>query len=64
MSDHMKDLYAKLRIEDEIEEIKMRQQLRHALFAAYVLLTNPDAEPKDADMVTELVLKTLQDTTP
>lgn len=64
MSEHMQALYAKLRVEDEIAEIEIRQQLRQTLFAVYELLTNPDAEPEDADRVTELVLKTLQDTTP
>lgn len=53
-----------LRLADEIEELKIRQQLRQVLFDAYKLLTDPEAEAEDADSLIALIEQTLKDTTP
>lgn len=53
-----------LRLADEIEELKIRQQLRQVLFDAYKLLTDPEAEAEDADSLIALIAQTLKDTTP
>lgn len=53
-----------LRLADEIEELKIRQQLRRVLFDAYKLLTDPEAEAEDADSLIALIAQTLKDTTP
>ena len=53
-----------LRLADEIEELKIRQQLRRVLFDAYKLLTDPEAEAEDADSLIALIVQTLKDTTP
>lgn len=60
----IRDYKLAMSIEDEIAEIEMRQTLRRALFAAYALLTNPDAEPEDADKVTALIKEALEETAP
>ena len=53
-----------LRLADELEELKIRQQLRQVLFDAYKLLTDPEAEAEDADSLIALIEQTLKDTTP
>lgn len=53
-----------LRLADELEELKIRQQLRGVLFDAYKLLTDPEAEAEDADSLIALIVQTLKDTTP
>jgi hypothetical protein len=50
--------------QDAAAEYAMRLQLRAALFQALALLTDPDAEPEDADRVTALITRTLEDTAP
>lgn len=60
----LRDFKAANAIDLEIEEIKIRQQLRRALFAAYELLTDPNAEPQDADRITALIKQTLEETSP
>ena len=50
--------------EDAEAEYQMRLQLRAALFQALALLTDPDAEAEDADRVTALITKTLEETAP
>jgi hypothetical protein len=50
--------------QDAAAEYAMRLQLRAALFEALALLTDPDAEPEDADRVTALIIQTLEDTAP
>lgn len=53
-----------IRQQDEAAEFQMRLDLRAALAAALELLTDPDAEPEDADRVTALIVQTLEDTAP
>jgi len=53
-----------LRLADELEELKIRQQLRRVLFDAYKLLNDPEAEAEDADSLIALIAQTLKDTTP
>jgi hypothetical protein len=50
--------------QDAEAEYQMRLQLRAALFHALALLTDPDAEPEDADRVAVLIAKTLEETAP
>lgn len=50
--------------QDAAAEYQMRLQLRAALFHALALLTDPDAEAEDADRVTALITKTLEETAP
>jgi hypothetical protein len=60
----MQNIYETIRQQDEAAEFQMRLDLRAALAAALALLTDPDAEPEDADRVTALIVQTLEDTAP
>lgn len=60
----MQNIYETIRQQDEAAEFQMRLDLRAALAAALELLTDPDAEPADADRVTALIVQTLEDTAP
>lgn len=53
-----------LRLADEIEELKIRQQLRRVLFDAYKLLTNPEASLHEIKQFAVVIRQTLEDTTP
>lgn len=53
-----------VRQQDIETEFQMRLDLRAVLFQALALLTDPDAEPADADRVTDSITKILEDTAP
>lgn len=53
-----------LRLADEIEELKIRQQLRGVLFDAYKLLTNPEASLHEIKQFAVVIRQTLEETTP
>lgn len=53
-----------VRQQDSEAEYQMRLELRAVLFQALELLTDPDAEPADADHLTALIIQTLKDTAP
>lgn len=53
-----------VRQQDMETEFQMRLDLRAVLFQALALLTDPDAEPADADRVTDAIIKILEDTAP
>jgi hypothetical protein len=50
--------------QDAEAEYQIRLRLRAALFQALAVFTNPDAEAEDADRVTALITRTLEDTAP
>lgn len=60
----MHNITETVRQQDDAAEFQMRLDLRAALAAALELLTDPDAEPEDADRVTALIVKTLEETAP
>lgn len=53
-----------VRQQDIETEFQMRLDLRAVLFQALALLTDPDAEPADADRVTDAITRILEDTAP
>jgi hypothetical protein len=64
MKDQTMNTAQTIQEQDAEAEYQMRLQLRAALFHALALLTDPDAEPEDADRVTALITKTLEETAP
>lgn len=60
----MKELLEQIRQQDMEAEFQMRLDLRAVLFQALALLTDPDAEPADADRVTDAITRILEDTAP